>query len=284
MRASPVLEIAKPQLRKRRCRMWNSTIVVCAVLIVLLCASALGMALQGALGERHKSRETADHIRLIISILVTFTAVVLGLLISNVKTSFDTFDSRLRAYAGAITELDTRMREYGEDAAPIRTKLRTYLAAAIADTWQNESRPPGAYPTFQDAVGIERQPLGALLVGVDVAIRKLDPADHYHRRIADLLEARMTEALARRQLLIETVHDTISWPLLVAMTTWLVIVFAVFGVISPRNSVVYATILLCALSFASAIFFILEFDTPLDGLIYVSSEPARDALRHLDAP
>lgn len=264
--------------------MWNSTIVVLAVLVVLLCASALGMVLQGALRERHKSRETADHIRLIISILVTFTAVLLGLLISNVKSSFDTFDSRLRGYVGDITELDMRLREYGEDAAPIRAKLRAYLAAAIADTWRNEPRPAGVYPMFQDTVSMEREPLGALLLDVDVAIRKLDPADHYHRRIADLLEARMTEALARRQLLIETVHETISWPLLVGMTAWLVIVFAVFGLISPRNAVVYVTIVLCALSFGSAIFFILEFDTPLDGLITVSSAPAREALRHLDAP
>ena len=229
-------------------------------------------------------RETADHIRLIISILVTFTAVLLGLLISNVKTSFDTFDSRLRGYVGDITELDMRLREYGEDAVPIRAKLRTYLAATIADTWRNKSRPAGVYPTFQNTVSIEREPLGALLLDVDVAIRKLDPADHYHRRIADLLEARMTEMLARRQLLIETVHETVSWPLLVGMTTWLVVVFAVFGLISPRNAVVYATIVLCALSFGSAIFFILEFDTPLDGLITVSSEPARNSLRHLDAP
>jgi amino acid transporter len=264
--------------------MWNSTIVVLAVLIVLLCASAAGMVLQRALKDRHKSRETADHIRLIISILVTFTAVLLGLLISNVKTSFDAFDSRLRGYVGDVTELDMRLREYGDDAAPIRANPCTYLAAAITGAWRNEPHPAGVYPMFQNTVSIEREPLGSLLLDADVAIRKLDPADHYHRRIADLLETRMTEMLARRQLLIETVHETVSWPLLVGMTAWLVVVFAVFGLISPRNAVVYATIVLCALSFGSAIFFILEFDTPLDGLIVVSSEPARDALRHLDAP
>jgi hypothetical protein len=34
---------------------------------------------------------------------------------------------------------------------------------------------------------------------------------------------------------------------------------------------------------SSAIFFILELDTPIDGFIYVSSEPLRDALQHIDA-
>jgi hypothetical protein len=93
----------------------------------------------------------------------------------------------------------------------------------------------------------------------------------------------MSETMAQRRLLIETAHDTITWPLLAAMTAWLVIVFAVFGIIAPRNMVVYATIMLCALSFSSAIFFILELDTPTDGFIYVSSEPLRDALQHIDA-
>jgi len=102
------------------------------------------MVLQGKLKEQHKTPGRFDHVRLVISILVTFTAIVLGLLISEVKTSFDTFDSRIRAYAGDLTELDLRLREYGPDAAPIREKLREYVAAAIADTWPDEPKPPGA--------------------------------------------------------------------------------------------------------------------------------------------
>jgi hypothetical protein len=259
-------------------------VIVSAVLVVLLAAAAFGVFLHGVIAEGQRSRETIDHVRLVISILVTFTALVLSLLISNVKGSFDTFDSRLRSFAGGITELDLRLREYGDEAVPIRAKLRDYVAAAIADTWRDEPRPPGVYPTFGDAAGIERAPLGKMLVGVDVAIHKLEPVDSYHIRLAGLLETRMNETLKQRQLVIDTVHDTISWPLLVAMTAWLAIVFAVFGLIAPRNAIVYTTIVLCALSFTSAIYFIVDFDKPLDGTIRVSSQPARDALRHLDAP
>ena len=76
--------------------------------MALLCASALGVILQRKIAEQHRSKETGDHVRLIISILVTFTAVVLGLLISSVKSSYDQFESRLNALAGDITELDVR--------------------------------------------------------------------------------------------------------------------------------------------------------------------------------
>ncbi len=256
---------------------------VLGVFGALLCASALGVTLQRKLAEQHKSRETGDHVRLIISILVTFTAVVLGLLISSVKSSYDQFESRLNAFAGDITELDVRLREYGEDAAPIRAQLRAYVAAAIADTWRNEPPPSGAYPRFPATPSLEQRQLGDMLIDADIAIGKLDPSDLFRKRLVTQIENQMSATMTQRRFLLGTSRDTISWSLLVAMTAWLVIVFAVFGLIAPRNVVVYATIVLCALSFSSAIFFILEFDTPIDGFIYVSSEPLRDALRHIDS-
>src|SRR5579871_235741 len=143
---------------------------VLGVLGALLCASAFGVNLQRKLAEQHKSKETGDHVRLIISILVTFTAVVLGLLISSVKSTYDQFDSRLSTFASDITELDVRLREYGEEAAPIREKLRTYLAAAIADTWRNEPPPSGVYPKFAETPGLEQRQLGDMLIAVDIAI------------------------------------------------------------------------------------------------------------------
>ncbi|HKN27728.1 MAG TPA: hypothetical protein VJY34_07530 [Roseiarcus sp.] len=259
--------------------------ILLCVVAALLGASAVGMVLHGRLGERQKSRETVDHVRLVISILVTFTALVLGLLLSDVKTSYNAFENRLRALDGSITELDQRLRQYGEETAPIRANLRAYLAGAIADTWRDEPRPYGVYPVYPDpAEGVERTPLGNLLIEVDSAVRRLEPTDPFHAGLANLLQTQSTELLQQRRLAIETVHDTISWPLLVAMTMWLAIVFGVFGLTAPRNAVVYATIALCALSFASAIFFILDFDRPLTGLIRVSSEPALEALRHLDTP
>ena len=122
-----------------------------------------------------------------------------------------------------------------------------------------------------------------MLVGIDMAIRKLEPADRYRQRVAQSLEARMAEVLQGRRHVIEAVRDTISWPLLAATTGWLTIFFGVFGLIAPRNAVVHVTILLCAISFASTLYFIVEFDNPIEGQIRASSAPVRDALRHIDA-
>jgi hypothetical protein len=68
--------------------------------------------------------------------------------------------------------------------------------------------------------------------------------------------------------------------LLVARTAWLVSGLRVVLRCHPRN-VPNNPFLRAFLS--SVIFLIFELDTPIDGFIYVSSEPLRNALRHIDA-
>jgi hypothetical protein len=59
-------------------------------------------------------------------------------------------------------------------------------------------------------------------------------------------------------------------------------IFGVFGLSSARNLVVSVTIVMCALSISSAVYLILDLDSPLTGLIRVSSGPLRSALSHID--
>jgi hypothetical protein len=205
-------------------------------------------------------------------------------MLSEVKGSFDTFDARLRAFAGDISNLDIHLREYGPDAEPIRATVRKYVAAAIADSWRNEPAPSGDYPRFDGPVGLERPELGALLIQADAAIHRLDPPDHFRQRLTDSLSNQIDEALRARRQLLETSHNTIAWPLMAAMCAWLAVVFAVFGLLAPRNAVVYTSIVVCAICVASAVFLIDDFDSPIDGLLSASSDSMRATLARMDAP
>src|SRR3984957_10807218 len=264
--------------------MAHGGLLVLIIFVLLLGASGLGMYLHDRLGERHRTSETKDHVRLIVSILVTFTALVLSLMLSEVKGAFDTFDARLRSFAGDISNLDIHLREYGPDAEPIRATVRKYVAAAIADSWRDEPAPSGDFPRFDGPTGVERPGLGPLLVQADAAIHKLDPPDRFHQRLADSLSNQIDEALRARRQLVETSQETISWPLMVAMSAWLAVVFGVFGLLSPRNAVVYLSIVTCAICVASAIFLIDDFDSPIDGLLRVPSDSLRTTLSRIDAP
>jgi hypothetical protein len=65
------------------------------------------------------------------------------------------------------------------------------------------------------------------------------------------------------------------------MVFWLAILFAGFGLVSANNRTVIATLFVCALSVASAIFLIEDIAHPLEGLMQISNAPARSALSHL---
>ena len=70
-------------------------------------------------------------------------------------------------------------------------------------------------------------------------------------------------------------------PFLVMLVAWLTIIFASFGLVSPRNATVLAVLIVYAFSAAGALFLIMELDAPFEGLLKVSSIPLHNALAHL---
>jgi hypothetical protein len=256
------------------------------LLLILLGGSALGVFVRPFLSERHRSQETTDLIRLVVTMLVTFAALVLGLLTSSGKESFDTVDNDLRGFAIQLIQLDRSLRQYGGETDAARTLLRSYTAAAIASTWTQEPKPAGDYypkevspPPSENS--IESTSLGDMLARLEVDLRRLEPQDPMHRRLA-LVILNQFERLTRiRWKLIEEAHSSISMPFYILLALWLVIVFASFGLSAPRNALSYITIMLAALSIASVIFVILDLDTPFSGIFMVPSGPMRDALAEL---
>jgi hypothetical protein len=258
-----------------------------AIFILLLGSSLAGAQVQKFLPAHHRARETVDAIRLIMTMLLTLSGLVLGLLITSAKGRHDERTGNLERFAVDLLELDQRLRQYGPDAAEIRAELRRYTAAAIASTWPHEPRPTGTYPTPEElgnTDSIESTPLGTMLAGIDHMIERLEPNDTYHRQTAERLRARAADNLQQRWRLITAAHGTISWPFLMALVFWLVVIFTIFGLSAPQNALVYIVVTMCALSIASSVYIILDFDEPQSGLLRIASDPLRTALGHMDRP
>jgi hypothetical protein len=75
---------------------------------------------------------------------------------------------------------------------------------------------------------------------------------------------------------------TIPLPFLVSLLLWLTLTFTSFGLFSPKNPTVLVVLLVCSLSISSALFLVLEMDSPFDGWLRVSAEPMRYALSQLN--
>jgi hypothetical protein len=255
------------------------------VVFVLLASSILGLVAHPLLSERHRSRELTEFVALVLLFLVTFAALVLGLLTSSVEASYDKIGADLNAISVDLIQLDQCLREWGEEAVPIRKLLRTYTAARIATTWTEEPRPPGDYyptklPTIH-GTQLETAVLDEMLTRVEFGIRGLEPRTPMQRRLESTCISQYDRFMQTRWQLIEESGTSISTPFLVVLVLWLAVVFAAFGLNAPRNPLSYTTIALAAVSAASVIFVILELDQPFQGIFTVSSQPLRHALLHL---
>ena len=253
------------------------------LLLILLGASTLGLLVSPHLSEHHRSRETVEVVWLVVTMLVTFAAIVLGLLTTSVKSSFDAIGAGFRTYAGELTQLDRSLRDYGPDAKHVRRLLRHYTSATIGAFWSDQPTAPGTeYATGQHRVQpgdiVESGPPEHILWRIGRMIDRLEATDDTHRRIADQCVQEFRQLTRTRWSLSEQEGGSISAPFYWVMTFWLAIIFAAFGLSAPRNLLVYLMIGLGALSIASAVYLILDLDTPFHGLFKIPSQPMRDAL------
>ncbi|HSE21132.1 MAG TPA: hypothetical protein VLB68_05720 [Pyrinomonadaceae bacterium] len=240
-------------------------------------ASVFGSALFGfylgkKLPDRHLDGDSKDIVKLATGLIATLSALVLGLLVSSAKGTFDQAKNELMQMAVKIVVLDRVLAQYGPEAAEIRELLKTGFTEGSRPLISGNK---AEQDKLDSSEGVAR------LEGVQLRIRELTPRNDAQRGL-QLRATQITSELATsRWLLIMQRRGSISIPLLVVMVLWLSIIFAAWGVYSPRNLIVAVTLCLSALAVSGATFLILELDQPLTGVIRVSPGPLQRALEHL---
>lgn len=246
-------------------------------IIVFVCTFAgglFGMRLRTTLPEHHLSNEARDTIKLGVGLVATMTALVLGLVTASAKSSLDTVQTAVRHSAMDILTLDRLLARYGPETGEIRGALQRTVALRISMIWpQSSSQLPQLDPSRAAASEAERL--------VDRILR-LTPHDDSQRSLQSRALELADTLLKTRWMISGGEGTSVPRPFLVILLFWLMITFASFGLLAPRNATVLAVLFVCALSVSSAIFFILEMDEPFDGLLRVSAGPLRFALAHLN--
>jgi hypothetical protein len=244
--------------------------------VVLACifgGALLGLALRARLPDRHLGDDSKDIVKLSIGVVATMAALVLGLLVSSAKGSFDRTEDELTLTASKVVQLDRVLSQYGHETTGMREAVRrNYGAAVDALTSQDPSR----------LAQLQTHVAGNHLEDLVSVIRELAPTSETQRELRARALILAEDVTANRWLLLLQQHDSISTPLLVVVVFWLTLIFMGFGLFSPpRNATVVAALFLCALSVSGAIFLILEMDDPLTGVVRISDAPMRKALSML---
>ena len=243
-------------------------------IIIFICVfggAVLGIILRIILPDHHLSEDSKDVVKLGTGMIATLAALVLGLLIASAKGTFDTINSELKAVGSKIILLDHTMAEYGPETRDARTDLRLIVSYAVKSHWPDQK-----IHLKRPAKPIEP---GAGLWSVQGKLRALRPESDARRATQVQALQLCREISEARWLMMEQWgQSSMPKPFLVMLTFWLTIIFAGFGLLSPRNGTVITVLLICALSVAGAILLIEEMDHPYQGLIKVSSDPLTRAL------
>ena len=86
----------------------------------------LGMGLQRLLPNHHLSKETQDVVKLSAGTIATLTALVLGLLVSSAKSSFDTMNTGIVQSSAKIILLDRAL-----ETKVTREQLKRSISASL---------------------------------------------------------------------------------------------------------------------------------------------------------
>lgn len=233
-----------------------------------------GMLLRTILPDRYLSAESKEVVSLGIALIATMSAVLLGLLISSTRTSYEEKRSQVVRMTADMIELDLLMKDYGPEARSARQVMRDAVPSMIDFIWRdNASRFRSAANAVPDA-GAE---------AVLSQLEQLSPHDDAQRaRRERALQVGLD--LAKIQLLLfAQPANAISTPFITVLVLWLTFVFATFSLYARANPVIVVVLFVCALSAASAIFLILDLDRPFVGLLQIPSAPLRNALPPLAA-
>jgi len=236
---------------------------VFAAVVLLLTLTALwsGIRLSAALPSHHLINDARDSAKVGIGMLATLLALVLGLMITSAKRSFDEREAELVQTATSIVLLDRALLALGDEAQGARSQLRNVLdnIARLASRQQRHDVDNNDW--FQNLRAVSD------LQKTILSISPRSDAEKWHQARA----MQLSTAIAQdRVLMAERDTSTVPTALLVIVIGWVTVIYFGLGVFLVGNRSVYLALGICALAFACSIFIILELDTPFSGVVGVS--------------
>ena len=246
--------------------------VTVALMLFAGCGAAglLGLALRTRLAEHHLDADSRAVVTNITGLIAAMSALLLGLLVANAQSSYNTVSDEVDQLAANMVELDRTLRGFGPAGAEARALLLQVATAEADRIWPPDggSRPDALDPGAADEQRLRfGGMLGALPTGTE--------AQRAMQRHA--LELVATNARTR-VLLSNQVNNDLPLPVVGVVSFWLVTLFLAFGLLARFNAVVVIALLIGGASVGGAMFLVLELNRPFGGVMQVDDGSVRAAL------
>jgi hypothetical protein len=223
------------------------------------------MFLRTVLPQSHLSEDSKDVVKMGMGLVATMAALVLGLLVSSAKSSFDALGNEMTRASSEIILLDRTLALYGPESKEVRDQLRSSVTGVV-DQLKESTNPSQLQASTREVDSLYEKIQGLL------------PKDDRQRSIQTGALNIMISLQEARWLMYEQESTSISLPMLIILISWLTTLFISFGLFAPANGTAITALLVSGLSVSGAILLILELYSPYEELIRISSAPLRAAL------
>ena len=194
-------------------------ILIGLVIFGLIFGAALfGMLLGKILPNQHLSTETRDVIRVVMAMLATLSAVVLGLLTGSSISSLGEKEGELRRAGVQFIMLDRTLASYGPEMSEIRILLKQVLAERVAQIW----------PEKGGDVSLTALSGGQGIVEVQQKLFLLAPQTEQQRWLLGKALDNTYRIAESRWTTIEQIGSRFPWHFFIVVVSWLAIIFASF--------------------------------------------------------
>ncbi len=214
--------------------------------------------------------DSKELIKLVMGLIATITALVLGLQISSAHAAYEAQEAELEQLSVHLYQVNYILEYFGPETHDTRDLLRRIVSADIERTWGDGGATRFAVLSMQK----ESEQLFE-------AIASLSPKTELQRfgqgRILQLLGT-IGET---RRLMVEQAQNALSKPFLIVLLSWLTILFFSFGLFARLNTTVVVALFVGSASVAGAVFLILAMSQPYKGWMQISKAPLRDALTEM---
>jgi hypothetical protein len=240
----------------------SSLLIAFIILVCMLSGVLLGMRLRCVLPEHHTQGDSKDIMITAAGTMATLVALIIGLLLSSAKDSFDSTAARFTDGGAKVITLDYILSSYGAETQTVRANLRAAMASNIASIWPADSSQPVDLTVLDNAT---------MMAEIYNKILELSPQNGSQKYLKTEALRLSAEVMQSRWMFIEQSQNKLPPAFLVVLGFWLTFLSVQFGLLAPRNPTTLSALFVCALSISSAIFFILELNQPLEGIIKVPS-------------
>jgi hypothetical protein len=264
--------VARPKIEQRGAGVTNLYISV-GVAVLTFGVGLIGLYLQRFVPQRHMSSGSRDMIGAVLGLLSLLLALVLGTLVGSAYGFFAAQKADIEALAARSLELDLAFQQYGAETQPLRDALR----ASVKEAYDAVRGNGAAYRQHYDIANYMTK-----FEQWNETLSSLTPRTPAQTQLISAMG--VNSAFFQQTRLLESLQlaSPISWPLIVIVVSWALLLFFGFGVLSGLNATSLGALAFGSFAVASAIFLILELNQPFSGLFRIPAAAIEETIRALD--